>query len=144
MYSSAVLFPYLVVFLIMVHQFSICKTEKNIFLSGKPNGVEKFLFILSWFRPLKGVLPAKGTPKYFEYTEWLFQLFLLIFRTKMLNGSQPTRTTFSRNVRCKRTPHWLSKFFILVLKMGRNCIWEQDLFSCQKGELNILKGAQNI
>ena len=54
--------------------------------------------------------------------------------------SQP-ELLFSRNFQCKKAPHWLSKFLFLVLKMGRNCIWEQDLFSCQKGEFNILEYA---
>ena len=29
----------------------------------------------------------------------------------MKNKLQPTRTTFSRNVQCKKAPRWLSKFF---------------------------------
>ena len=69
---SVVLLPSLMVFLKIARQFSICKTEVSIFHSGKPGGVKKFLFILLWFRPLKGGAPAKGAPKYFVYTVWLF------------------------------------------------------------------------
>ena len=64
--------------------------------------------------PLMQLSWSKGSQEEeeeFDCFNKVFLLFLLIFSAEMKNEIVPTRATFSRNFRLKKSFHWLIKFF---------------------------------